>query len=99
MLLKHPAYCVRTLSNRRNQNASHCLVLFAGSHPTFYSHNPTATNIQAELTVSDEQDGGEGDSNNETLNHVQLEEHIVTTDFSHYTTSIKCLTGSHFTRL
>ena len=48
MLLKHPAYCVRTLSNRRNQNASHCLVLFAGSHPTFYSHNPTAANIQAE---------------------------------------------------
>ena len=58
---------------------------------------PTFRLRASELTVSDEQDGGEGDSNNETLNHVQLEEHIVTTDFSHYTTSIKCLTGSHFT--
>ena len=58
---------------------------------------PTFRLRASELTVSDEQDGGEGDSNNETLNHVQLEEHIVTTDFSHYTTSIKCLAGSHFT--
>ena len=37
----------------------------------------------------------EGDPNNETLNHVQLEEHIMTTDFSNYTMSTKCLTGSH----
>ena len=43
------------------------------------------------------EDGGEGDSNNGTLNHVQLQEHIMTTDFSNYTTSTKCLAGSHFT--
>ena len=43
------------------------------------------------------EDGGEGDSNNETSNHVQLEEHIMTTDFSDYTMSTKCLAGSYFT--
>ena len=36
------------------------------------------------------------DSNNAS-NHVQLEEHIMTTDFSNYTTSTKCLAGSHST--
>ena len=43
------------------------------------------------------EDGGEGDSNNKTLNHVQLDEHIMTTDFSDYTMSTKCLAGSYFT--
>ena len=43
------------------------------------------------------EDGGEGDLNNETSNHVQLEEHIMTTDFSNYTMSTKCLAGSYFT--
>ena len=43
------------------------------------------------------EDGGEGDSNNKTLNHVQFDEHIMTTDFSDYTMSTKCLAGSYFT--
>ena len=43
------------------------------------------------------EDSGEGDLNNETSNHVQLEEHIMTTDFSNYTMSTKCLAGSYFT--
>ena len=43
------------------------------------------------------EDGGEGDSNNKTSNHVQFDEHLMTTDFSDYTMSTKCLAGSYFT--
>ena len=43
------------------------------------------------------EDSVEGDSNNETSNHVQLDKHIMTTDFSNYTMSTKCPAGSYFT--
>ena len=33
------------------------------------------------------EDGGEGNLNNETSNHVQLKEHLMTTNFPDYTTS------------